>query len=241
LYGTWYMQGTLKKRGELMVFSVATDSIHTQVTNALRKAIVSGELEMGQKISEKTLSQRLNVSRTPVREALKQLEREGLVEIIPRVGTCVRKPTEKEVTELFTIKEVLEGLAASEMTKRGPIPELENLMQAMEKMEQSVEEKNIDGYVEANTLFHESILKGCGNSKLLYHYDLLINQLPYRQFVYLTLEQPDRLEKSVQEHKRIVEAIKSQNSKLAEQLMREHVEKSGAKLKEIITDKLLQS
>ncbi|MBE5097816.1 GntR family transcriptional regulator [Priestia aryabhattai] len=224
-----------------MVFSVATDSIHTQVTNALRKAIVSGELEMGQKISEKTLSQRLNVSRTPVREALKQLEREGLVEIIPRVGTCVRKPTEKEVTELFTIKEVLEGLAASEMTKRGPIPELENLMQAMEKMEQSVEEKNIDGYVEANTLFHESILKGCGNSKLLYHYDLLINQLPYRQFVYLTLEQPDRLEKSVQEHKRIVEAIKSQNSKLAEQLMREHVEKSGAKLKEIITDKLLQS
>jgi len=235
------MQDTSKKRGELMVFSVATDSIHTQVTNALRKAIVSGELEMGQKISEKTLSQRLNVSRTPVREALKQLEREGLVEIIPRVGTCVRKPTEKEVTELFTIKEVLEGLAASEMAKRGHIPELENLMQAMEKMEQSVEEKNIDGYVEANTLFHEAILKGCGNSKLLYHYDLLINQLPYRQFVYLTLEQPDRLEKSVQEHKRIVEAIKSQNSKLAEQLMREHVEKSGAKLKEIITDKLLQS
>ncbi|RAS75634.1 GntR family transcriptional regulator [Priestia endophytica] len=224
-----------------MELSVATDSIHTQVTNALRTAIITGDLEMGQKISEKTLSQKLNVSRTPVREALKQLEREGLVEIIPRVGTCVRKPTEKEIAELFTLKEALEGLAASEMAKRGPIPELEDLVQAMEKMEHSVRENNIDNYVEANTTFHAAILAGAGNSKLLFHYDLLINQLFYSKFVYLTLEQPNRLEKSVQEHKRIVEAIKSQDSKVAEQLMRDHVEKSGAKLKEIMKEKLFKS
>lgn len=223
-----------------MNLSVATESIHTQVTNILRKAIVSGELDMGQKISETTLAQQLNVSRTPVREALKQLEREGLVEIVPRVGTCVRKPTEKEIIELFTLKEVLEGLAASQLAQRGDVSELHELIQAMEHMEKSVQEGNLDGYVEANDCFHEAILKGAGNSKLQFHYDLLINQLPYRRFVYLTLEQPDRLGKSVEEHRRIVEAIKAQDSQLSEQLMREHVRKSGTKLTEIIKDKLLK-
>lgn len=222
----------------MMVLSVATESIHTQVTNALRTAIVSGEFSLGQKLSETTLAQKLGVSRTPVREALKQLDREGLVEIIPRVGTCVKKPTEKEIIELFTIKEVLEGLAASQLAQRGDVLELHELMKAMEDMEQSVKQGNIDGYVEANDRFHDAILRGAGNSKLQFHYDLLINQLPYRRFVYLTLEQPSRLAKSVEEHQRIVEAIKAQDSKLAEQLMREHVTASGTKLIQIMKDKL---
>ncbi|WP_019121214.1 GntR family transcriptional regulator [Brevibacillus massiliensis] len=224
-----------------MDLSVSTESIHAQVTNLLRKAIVSGEFALGEKLSETALSQRLGVSRTPVREALKQLQQEGLVDIIPRVGTCVAKPTEKEISELFTIKEVLEGLAAGQMAKRGDTSELRELVGAMNDMEASVQSRNIDAYVEANDRFHDAIIKGSGNSKLQYHFNLLINQLPYRRFVYLTLDQPNRLEKSVEEHKQIVHAIKSQDHQLAEQVMREHVRASGEKLMQLMKSELFEN
>ncbi|UFJ40893.1 GntR family transcriptional regulator [Brevibacillus humidisoli] len=218
--------------------TVSTQSIHTQVTNVLRNAIVSGEFALGEKLSETALAQRLGVSRTPVREALKQLQQEGLVEIIPRVGTCVRKPTEKEIFELFKIKESLEGLAAGLMAERGEIPESNQLVQAMESMEEAVEKRDIDRYVESNGRFHDAILRGSGNSKLLYHFNLLINQLPYKRFVYITLDQPDRLEKSINEHRRIVEAIQARDTELAEKLMREHVKASGDKLIQVMKAEL---
>ncbi|WP_400164446.1 GntR family transcriptional regulator [Brevibacillus sp. TJ4] len=221
-----------------MNISVSTESIHTQVTNVLRKAIVTGEFKLGEKLSETALAQKLGVSRTPVREALKQLQQEGLVEIIPRVGTCVMKPTEKEIYELFKLKESLEGLAAGLMAERGEIPELAELVKAMESMEEAVGRRDMDGYVEANDRFHDAILRGSGNSKLMYHFNLLINQLPYRKFVYTTLDQPQRLEKSVDEHRRIVEAIQSRNPSVAEQIMREHVKASGAKLMQIMKAEL---
>ncbi|MFM1654811.1 GntR family transcriptional regulator [Brevibacillus sp. B_LB10_24] len=221
-----------------MELSVTTESIHAQVTNLLRKAIVSGEFALGEKLSETALSQRLGVSRTPVREALKQLQQEGLVEIIPRVGTCVAKPTEQEISELFTLKEVLEGLAAGQMAKRGGIAELGELIGAMNDMEVSVKSGNVDAYVDANDRFHAAIIKGSGNGKLQYHFNLLINQLPYRRFVYLTLDQPNRLEKSVEEHRQIVQAIKSQDDQLAERMMREHVRASGEKLMQIMKSEL---
>lgn len=221
-----------------MNLSISTESIHNQVTNILRQAIVSGEFALGEKLSETALSQKLGVSRTPVREALKQLQQEGLVEIIPRVGTCVTKPTEKEIMELFTLKEALEGLAAALLAERGDVQELQELIRAMEDMEKAVRSGNIDGYVEANDHFHDAILKGSGNSKLLFHFNLLINQLPYKRFVYITLDQPKRLEKSVEEHRQIVDAIQSGNSQLAEQRMREHVRASGTKLMQIMKEEL---
>ncbi len=227
-----------REAGGIMNLSVSTESIHTQVTNVLRNAIVSGEFELGEKLSETALAQRLGVSRTPVREALKQLQQEGLVEIIPRVGTCVTKPTEKEIVELFKLKESLEGLAAGLMAERGDIPERTELIRAFKSMEEAVGKGNIDGYVEANDRFHEAILKGSGNSKLLYHFNLLINQLPYKRFVYLTLGQPERLQKSVEEHRKIVEVIQNQDIQGAEQLMREHVKASGVKLIQIMKAEL---
>lgn len=235
MYGTSCMA---ERRVLELNLSVSTESIHTQVTNVLRNAIVTGELELGEKLSETALAQKLGVSRTPVREALKQLQQEGLVEIISRVGTCVTKPTEKEILELFILKESMEGLAAGLMAERGDIPEQTELHKALENMNEAVRNGNIDSYVEANDRFHDAILKGSGNSKLLYHFNLLINQLPYKRFVYITLRQPDRLEKSIEEHREIVKAIQRQDSQRAEQLMREHVKASGAKLVQIMKAEL---
>ena len=95
--------------------------VHAQVTSALRRAIVSGLLQPGEALSETVLAQRFGVSRTPVREALKQLERERLVDIVPRVGTYVRKATGDEVLDGLVVKEALEGAAARLMAARPDI------------------------------------------------------------------------------------------------------------------------
>jgi len=219
---------------------LAIESIHTQVTNALRKSIVSGYFRPGEKLSETALAQMFGISRTPVREALKQLQREGLVEIIPRVGTCVTKPTKKEIDDLFTVKEVLEGLAAALLTQRGEVPELAELEQAMADLEKAVKENNIDDYVEANSRFHDAIMRGSNNQKLQDLFQMSSNQLPYNRYVYFTLSQPNRFQQSLKEHYQIFEAIKSGDAQKAENVMRQHVRASANELREGLEQKLIE-
>lgn len=219
--------------------TISTLSITGQVVNAIRTAIVTGEYEPGRKLSESNLSKFYGVSRTPIRESLKQLEREGLVEIIPRVGTCVSKPTETELTELFTVKESLEGLAAGQLAKNMDPKIIERLEKIIQDMDSAVENKENSLYVEANQNFHSTILEGANNSKLTYLLNLLLNQLPYQQYVHLSIEVPNRLEKSLEEHHSILRAIKSGDSEKAEKVMRKHVKASGVQLKKGIGDKLL--
>jgi DNA-binding GntR family transcriptional regulator len=228
-----------KRRGvNLNLTSISTESIHNQVTNAIRVAIVTGGFKLGEKLSEAALAQQFGISRTPVREALKQLQQEGLVEIIPRVGTCVTKPTEKEIYELFVVKEALEGLAAGLLAQRGEVRELAELEKALQDMEEVVKTGDTHRYVEANDRFHDAIMRGSDNSKLQFHFNLMINQLPYKRFVYLTLDQPQRINKSVEEHRKVYEAIKTKDFRIAEQMMREHVNASRSKLMQIINDGL---
>ncbi|MEH7384444.1 GntR family transcriptional regulator [Bacillus sp. JJ1521] len=218
--------------------SILTMSITEQVTNAIREAIVTGEYEPGQKLSEAFLSEHFKVSRTPIREALKQLEREGLVEIIPRVGSCVTKPTDRDLTELFTVKEVMEGLAAGLLAESGDTKYIEMVKESVTSMEQAVKTNDHKLYVESNNIFHKAILDGANNSKLSYLLNLLLNQIPYSRYVYLSIEVPNRLEKSLQEHQEILEAILLGDRTKAEQVMRDHVRASGVQLKKGIYNKL---
>ncbi|MGE8077351.1 GntR family transcriptional regulator [Peribacillus loiseleuriae] len=215
-----------------------TLGITAQVSNAIREAIVTGEYEPGQKLSEAVLSEYYKVSRTPIREALKQLEREGLVEIIPRVGTCVTKPTEKELNELFALKEVLEGLAAGLLAERGSSEEINKLKAAVADMEKAIQIPDNKQYVEANNTFHTVILEGADNSKLSNMLNLLLNQIPYNRYVFVTIEDPVRLKQSLKEHQLILAAIEKGDRVEAEKSMREHVRASGAKLKTGIAKKL---
>ncbi|MFJ5624795.1 GntR family transcriptional regulator [Peribacillus loiseleuriae] len=215
-----------------------TLGITAQVSNAIREAIVTGEYEPGQKLSEAVLSEYYKVSRTPIREALKQLEREGLVEIIPRVGTCVTKPTEKELNELFALKEVLEGLAAGLLAERGSSEEINKLKAAVADMEKAIQISDNKQYVEANNTFHTVILEGADNSKLSNMLNLLLNQIPYNRYVFVTIEDPVRLKQSLKEHQLILATIEKGDREEAEKSMREHVRASGAKLKTGIAKKL---
>jgi DNA-binding GntR family transcriptional regulator len=220
------------------ITTILTTSITAQVTNAIREAIVMGKYEPGKKLSESALSEYYEVSRTPIREAFKQLEREGLIEIIPRVGTVVMKPTDKELDELFTVKEIMEGLAAGLLAESGNVKAINEVQKAVVSMEKAIQTEDHKLFVEANNLFHEAILDGADNSKLSYLLNLLLNQIPYNRYVYLSIEVPNRLEKSLEEHREILEAILKKDKDLAEKAMRKHVRASAIGLKTRIKKQL---
>lgn len=247
VHGTWYTEKVLMTifrsfYEEVSIrLSILTTSITAQVTNAIREAIIKGEYEPGEKLSEASLSEHFKISRTPIREALKQLEREGLVEIIPRVGTCVTKPTEKELAEIFVLKENLEGLAARLVVENNNSKAIEEIEKSVSLMEEAVQTGNHKLYVEANSTFHNVILEGADNSKLSYILNLLLNQIGYSRYVYLTIEVPKRMEQSLREHQEILRALKIGDPDKAEIAMRAHVKASGRVLQEKIAKQLYKT
>ena len=132
----------------------------------LRGLIVSGVVPPGDLLGETALAEEFEVSRTPIREALKQLEREGLVEIRPRVGTFVRKPSQREIYELFQLKESLEGLAAGLLAQRGDVPELRSLIRNVESEHDVVRAGDRAAYSTLVHDFHHTLIAGADNQKL---------------------------------------------------------------------------
>lgn len=190
----------------------------------LRLLVLSGDYPAGTALSETLLAQEFNVSRTPVREALKQLQAEGLVEIRPKVGTFVREPSRREIVEMFQLKEILEGLAAGLMARRGPVPELEKLEENIEASEEAAENGDSDAYARLVHEFHQLIVDGSDHRKLADHYRTLMNQLAYyHRLVATTISHPGRMSRSVAEHRKVVAMIRAKDAMGAEWAMRDHV------------------
>ncbi|MFJ9626196.1 GntR family transcriptional regulator [Streptomyces sp. NPDC091280] len=211
-------------------------SMQARVAEELRQMIISGELQPGSSLSEMTLSETFGVSRTPIREALKQLQIEGLVEVRPRVGTFVAAPSRREITELFQMKELLEGAAARLLAFRGNVPEVDRLKAAMTEADEAVRAGDADRYAQLVHEFHELIVVGADNSKLEAHYRTLMNQLAYGRLVRTSLAQPGRLTESDHEHHRVLDLILAKDGDAAERVMREHVRRSHQALMAGIDD-----
>lgn len=193
----------------------------------LRALVLGGEYAPGALLPELFLAQEFQVSRTPVREALKQLENEGLVEIRPRVGTFVRKPTRREIIELFELKSGLEGLAAGLFARRGNVPELDLLRRNLEASSDAVRRGDGAQYASLVHEFHDLLIRGADNRKLAEHYERLMNQLAYHRLVQKSVSQPGRLRDSLHEHESIVLAIQSRDHVGAELATRQHVDASS--------------
>ena len=219
--------------GDQAAFAVLTDGLQAQVTGALRRAIVSGLLQPGEAVSEALLARRFGVSRTPVREALKQLERERLVEVVPRVGTYVRKATADEVLDALVVKEALEGMAARLLAARREAPELAELRRVTLVLEGAAGEGDVPRVVEENRRFHELIHRGSGSAKLQFQLERLLNELrvPHQRLVSLTLSRPARLRRMLEEHRRIVSALEAHDPTRAERAMRAHARASREELR----------
>ncbi|MEV4644873.1 GntR family transcriptional regulator [Saccharopolyspora sp. NPDC049357] len=204
----------------------STGSIQARLIAEIRRRIIDGEVQPGMSLSELALAEEFDVSRTPVRETFKQLQTEGLVEIRPRVGTFVTAPSRREITELFEMKELLEGAAARLLAQRGRVPELDQLEENLRQADIAVAADDRKRYAELVEEFHELIIVGADNRKLEGHYRTLMNQLAYSRLVTTSLSQPGRPSQSDREHHNVVELVMSKDGDSAEQVMREHVRAS---------------
>jgi len=189
----------------------------------IRELVLGGEYTPGTALSEVKLAEYFEVSRTPVREALKQLQIEGLVEIRPKVGTFVREISRREIIEMFEVKETLEGMAARLMARRGNIPELASLRANVEASELAVRRNDSVAYASLVHDFHETIVAGADNRKLAEHYRTLMNQMAYHRLVLKSVQHPGRLASSTSEHRRVLELITEKDGIGAELAMRDHV------------------
>ena len=194
------------------------------VSDALRQAIRDGILPPGERLMEIPLAEELGVSRTPIREAIRILEQEGLVVMIPRRGTYVADMSLKDVTEVFELRSILEELAAELAAERITNEEIEALEQHLVEIGNYMNENTLDKVVQADILFHEILYKASRNDRLVE----MINNLREQtlRFRTLSMSQTGRLAKTWDEHRQLVEAISDRDVERARQIARIHMEES---------------
>lgn len=171
------------------------------------------------RLDERALSARFGVSRTPLREALAQLDNEGLVRVVPRRGIYIVRKTKAEILEMVTVWAALESMAARLATKEASDEELASLHGLVDVFCDSVSAK-LGEYSDANIRFHQAII-GLGKCRLIAEMTdkLFFHVRAIRQ---RTIFEQDRAERSVVDHKKIVAALEARDTELAERLVREH-------------------
>ncbi|MEU1185905.1 GntR family transcriptional regulator [Streptomyces sp. NPDC005820] len=148
------------------------------------------------------------------------------MEIRPRVGTFVTVPSRREITELFEMKELMEGAAARLLARRGRVPETDSLERNLREADEAVARDDRERYAELVQEFHDLLVAGSDNSKLRAHYRVLMNQLAYPRLVNTSLSRPGRAVQSDREHHLVLELILAKDGDSAERVMREHVRAS---------------
>jgi len=194
--------------------------LREMVFESLREAIILGKLRPGERLMEIQLAEEMGVSRTPVREAIRKLELEGFVVMVPRKGAYVAGISVKDIVDVFEVRAALEGLAAGLAAERITSEEMDQLERSLLKINSS--EENLDAVVEGDTSFHSLIYQASRNQRLVQIITHLQEQI--QRFRMTSLSQPGRTKIALDEHKKIVEAISDRNIELAQNLAREHIE-----------------
>jgi DNA-binding GntR family transcriptional regulator len=193
-----------------------------QVCEHIRSAILRGELKPGARLTEQDLAAELQVSRTPVREAIRQLEVERLVTRVPFVGATVCQPTADEVLELLEIREVLEGLVARIATRHMDAAHLERLRASHKRLAECVKRQDVSGYLDHALAFRRALVECCRSESLAEYVLAIENRL--RLVGSRTALLPGRMEASIVEHEKLLKAIVAGDAARAEQLNRERIQ-----------------
>ena len=200
------------------------------VCETLRDAIRKGKLKPGERLMESQLAEDLGVSRTPVREAIRKLELEGYVIMMPRRGTYVANLSIRDVNEVFEIRTSLDSLASGLAAERITDEELERLQRLLVAIGGYIEENDMDKIVECDTEFHDLLYQASRNSRLVGIIFNLREQLT--RFRSASMAFPGRLKATLEEHRRIVEAIAQGDVAEARAAAEYHMEKSEQTLLE---------
>jgi len=210
--------------------------LRQQVLDALRQAIIDGRLAPGARLTERELTEMMGVSRTVVREALRQLESEGLIAIIPNKGPVVRELSLAEAKDLYTIRAVLEGLAARLFVENAGGAQLKQLAQALDVVAAAYERGDAQQVLETKNRFYDVLFAGAGSETL----SSMLNTLHARIWRWraLGLSHPQRSaqrsKESVKGLRAVLAAIKKRDADAAEKLTREEAQRAAAEVMRLI-------
>ncbi len=204
--------------------NISHGSLGSRIFVLLRDKILNEEYKPGEKLNEVVLSKELNISRTPIREALKQLELEGLVNSIPNKGVYVLGFSGRDIDDMLEIRYVLEKLAIGFAIERIDEEQLSKLEEICELMEFYATKCDQEKFEELNISFHESIYKGTKSQ----YFERLLKDINY--YIHVTskhsIRQPKRLESAAIEHREIYEAIKERDVEKAKEKIQTHIRKT---------------
>jgi len=198
------------------------DLLSKKVYRILKKEIIKGSLKPGSKVLEGRIAEQIGISRTPVREAIRELAAEGFVTLSPNQGVVVRSVSAENIREVLQIHSVLEGLAARlscEVINEEDLKELENYVNKMEKL---ANKKDPLAYSEVDLKFHELIVNNCGNKRLIQMRKNISDQA--QRYRISSLRTPRRLKESLKEHQKILEAFKTKDPKKADVISQKHIQ-----------------
>ena len=202
------------------------------VFNTLREAILKGDLKPGERLMELQLASKLGVSRTPIREAIRMLEQEGLAVTTPRKGAEVAKMTLKVMEDVLEIRDALDELAVRIACQKISDEQLRQLEDMKELFEKSTQTGNVKKIAEADVTFHDVIYEATGNPKLV----TLLNNLREQVYRYRVeyIKNVKNHPVLIAEHEAIVEAIRERDVEKAALAMQVHVKNQAVAVKEVI-------
>ncbi len=209
------------KDGVLTIDMESYKPLREIVFSTMRKAIVEGNFKPGQRLMEVQLAEQMGVSRTPVREAIRKLELEGLVVMVPRKGAYVAGLTSEDIREVVEIRVVLEGLAAKKAAQNAKQEEIERLENSLRYFEEAANKNNIIDLISYDTEFHDIIYKAAQNSKLMQMINNLREQVQRYRVAYFT--QMNNTGLLLKEHNEMLNAIKDKDGNLARAIAEEHI------------------
>jgi len=191
-------------------------TLREKIVEVLRETIIRQKIRPGERITELEVAERFGISRTPIREAFRQLESEGFLTIIPRKGAVVSDIKEQDIKDFYEIKGVLEGYAArkaaTEMSERN----LCRLEELNEEIRECARRRDVGGMTRAHNAFHNLILESCGNQKIQNVVSNLVRQFLRFRFYVASLV---HVEEILDEHAEIVEALRCRDAARAEACM----------------------
>ena len=195
---------------------VNTNLLYKEVISSLFKAIIDGNLNPGERLIEKTIAEELGLSRTPVRQAIQEMERQGIVEDIPRKGAYVVKWSKDDTIDFWRVRLILEKEAVVQATDRISRGEIDNLYSLIDKMIYSVQRDDVNNEIEFDLAFHKQLVASSRNFTLISLYNSMELRIKmfmvYEKFISPT---PNSRLNYIEQHRPVVEALKNKDTILA--------------------------
>lgn len=215
--------------------SISVTAMAVRVADILRGRIVRGQLAPGDRIVERRLSAELEMSRTPVREALKLLEADGLIEINRNRGAHVTEYSPEEARKLFDVIAVLEGLAAQRLAEKITPALLARFEGLHAEMKSHFRHRDLDPYFEANSAIHDLVITSCGNPRLAEDHRRLMFKA--RRGRFLAIFSEERWAQSVEEHEGLMENLRNRDGAAAFETWRTHLAHTGETVSRVLEER----